>query len=81
MIIEVFTEIAGMVSRWYYFDTRLLDLGDPGLDNIRAQTQNIRNDITELFYRALELIVSVYSYTGKQKMKKMKNLGMSTLRV
>lgn len=69
-----------MVSRWYHFDTRLLDLDDPGLDNIGAQTKNIRVDITKLFYQALKLIASVFLYTKKTPRKELKNFGMSTLR-
>ena len=61
-ILETVSEISGIVLVWYHFETRLLSIFDPSLENIHDQMVAFRDQLTQLFYQILDLSGSLFHY-------------------
>lgn len=60
-----------MMARWYHFETRLLNLHDPTLNEVQANIERLKAHLTDLFSRVLNLAASICVYTtsnGREKL-------------
>lgn len=59
-----------MMTGWYHFETRILNLRDPTLSRIQEDIGGLRGYLTDLFFQGFHLASSITHYVGQNGLEK-----------